>query len=111
VGISGEGRDLLGVRISKGGERGRGVGKKAGGKMGFVITGAQHAREVSTSSFPLFRIVSPYNLIANSSRFSIYTYLPTPLTSICYAVDSNGNKPLHNSRARRPLKPSPYSKY
>jgi extracellular matrix protein 14 len=59
VGISGEGRDLLGVRISKGGGGRRGVGKKAGGKMGFVITGAQHAREVSTSFFPMFRVVFP----------------------------------------------------
>lgn len=82
VGISGEGRDLLGVRISKGGEGGRGVGKKEGGKMGFVITGAQHAREVSTLRFLCF-IPFPVQSYCNSSRFSLYSHLmhlPTPLT-------------------------------
>ena len=53
VGISGEGRDVLGVEVGREGEgigkgKGKGVKKKDRGKMGFVITGAQHAREVSS---------------------------------------------------------------
>jgi hypothetical protein len=55
VGISGEGRELLGVEISSSGWTDSEAGsmetnrkkRKRGEKMGFVITGAQHAREVS----------------------------------------------------------------
>lgn len=57
VGISGEGRELLGVRIGGGaghttrgrrrGRKGRKGKSKSNEKMGFVVTGAQHAREVS----------------------------------------------------------------
>jgi hypothetical protein len=62
VGISGEGRDVLAVQISRGEDgqgRERGVGKRGGGKMGFVITGAQHAREVSTTGYPPYALSHP----------------------------------------------------
>lgn len=65
VGISGEGRELLGVRIGaeevpekkgKKGKKGKKEKERSGEKerMGFVITGAQHAREVC-SMLPFFR--------------------------------------------------------
>lgn len=53
VGMSGEGREMWGVRVSNSQGKSRKEGKKKGeweGKMGFVITGAQHAREVKTLS-------------------------------------------------------------
>lgn len=61
VGVSGEGRQLTGVKIGKSakvkahGKVGK-KGKKTQGKMGFVITGAQHAREVSQTSNHLSRL-------------------------------------------------------
>jgi extracellular matrix protein 14 len=54
VGLSGEGRDVLGVEVGREvGDDERGREKKLGKKgrrekMGFVISGAQHAREVSS---------------------------------------------------------------
>lgn len=55
VGISGEGRPLLGVQIGSSvleGKRSK-EKNKAKEKMGFVLTGAQHAREVRSHQVPV----------------------------------------------------------
>jgi len=60
VGLSGEGRDVLGVEVST--DVGKGIRKRE--KMGFVITGAQHAREWIATATSLYLT---HALVANSS--------------------------------------------
>ncbi|KAF7969474.1 hypothetical protein HWV62_27265 [Athelia sp. TMB] len=90
VGISGKGRELLGVRIGspaiwqRRGKKPKGKTPPSKEKMGFVITGAQHAREWVATSTTLYLM---HALVANSTgpdslkplleHFTFYI-IPTP---------------------------------
>jgi extracellular matrix protein 14 len=86
VGISGEGRELLGVQIGSSPLQGKKSKGKSGEKerMGFVLTGAQHAREWVATSTTLYLM---HALVANSTdndslislldHFTFYI-IPTP---------------------------------
>jgi extracellular matrix protein 14 len=80
VGMSGEGREVWGVRVSSSEREDGKEGKRKGegeGKMGFVITGAQHAREVSP--------IIPHQLDSYE-----------PIRLHIHTVDSDSDNPIYH---------------